>query len=191
MSIPCSALACNTCNYRAVRCPVGNWCYQLPSGKTTDAWISSGWCSACDTLTIIEKFPSIDGITSKLESTIAESEQYSSTFFARLRTLLSSSRRYWRARATEEAGRLQTELDHAREFLDVRRSPSKCLSCGGELFQPLDLKDINQTYEIPHRGCSAPLRVVKALWPFPDSIKVTVMDVEANVVSTHFRTVEY
>lgn len=144
---------CDNCKYtKTLSSPL--YSYELEDGSTINIQKTFAWCSVCSEVVWAEVIPSMENLRSERSELQAPSEKT----IDYLKSLAGSH-----STLEAELERLRSLLDKQIQWLESRKSPSRCLSCGATSVT-LILKGLtnsgNPKWELPCPTCIGQIRVL-------------------------------
>ena len=127
MSAQATYIRCHGCDFKGVISYRGiTLCYYLPSGETVTGYRDRGWCYECMTNRDIERSFNVNSIEEKLQE-LQEPKP---------RSLLSIIFGIGNAHSEKDQETIKG-LQSALHIAKTRKSPPRCLTCGGDRTVPL------------------------------------------------------
>lgn len=154
MSFPVPKYVCTGCDWVGYAAMVGMKRYRLPSGGYLNINKTTAWCHACCTLRPVEAIPTVE----QAEAFIARAQ-------AKLDEVVASGRPgpwWWPNKEYRtRVGYARDALEEAqgwREFFEHRKSPPRCLKCGGFDSEPMPPHQFRKGHDLAqlpmlHPGC--------------------------------------
>ena len=137
MSMPPYPVRCDKCAFQSSSMVLwGSFQYRFPDGREVSLDRGFGWCHSCADLVPTEQLPekeSVHSVISRCQAAISEEvskiEAHNRRFLERIKTFLRI--RSIRNHRLENLHNKLEENSLLLDLLESRRSPPRCLECGG------------------------------------------------------------